>query len=130
VTATTNPGVAAYAQGGIISALQALVKDLGNSQVISNSGSSGLSSQVLSNLNSAFEKLLGDLGGDSSSAGSSASSTGSSTATAGSTASGSATASTQSTAALQSFLTNFVQDLQNNGADAVSPLGSSVDTNA
>jgi hypothetical protein len=44
-------------------------------------------------------------------------------------ASGSAAAS-QSTTALQSFLTNFLQDLQNNGANSLSPLGSSINTTA
>jgi hypothetical protein len=31
---------------------------------------------------------------------------------------------------LQSFLTNFAQDLKNNGANSFSPLGSSVNTTA
>jgi hypothetical protein len=64
-TATTaaGSGAAAYGQSGIIAALQALVKDLSNSQVLSNTdSSSGLSSNVLSNLNSAFGKLSEHLG--------------------------------------------------------------------
>jgi hypothetical protein len=47
-----------------------------------------------------------------------------------STASGPAAATGQSTSALQSFLTNFLQDLQNTGAPSLSSLGSSVNTTA
>jgi hypothetical protein len=47
-----------------------------------------------------------------------------------STASGPAAATGQSTSALQSFLTNFLQGLQNNGATSLSSLGSSVNTTA
>jgi hypothetical protein len=61
--------------------------------------------------------LIGDLRSSASSAGSSA-------------ASGSAAASGQSTSALQSFLTNFLQDLQANGAHSLSSVGSSVNTTA
>jgi hypothetical protein len=123
-----NTGVAAYGQGGIIAALQALVQDLAKSQEIGNTdSSSGLSANTLSNLNSAFQKLIGDLGGSTST--DSTSSSGTSSA-GSSTSSGSAAVSNQSTAALQSFLTNFVQDLQNNAANSLSSLGSSVNTTA
>lgn len=108
-TGSAGTAVRAYGQNGIISAVQTLVKDLGNSQILSSGGSQGLSSNTLSNLNSAFEKLIGDLGG--------------STPGAGSTGTGG------STAALQSFLTNFLQDLQNNGANSLS-VGSSINTTA
>jgi hypothetical protein len=117
-SAAGNTGIGAYGQRSIISALRALVQDLSNSQVLSTTGSSSsLSSNALSNLNSAFEKLIGDLGASTSTAGSS-------------TASGSAAASGQSTSALQSFLTNFMRDLQSNGTNSLSSLGSSVDTTA
>ncbi|HEY1314216.1 MAG TPA: hypothetical protein VGE92_10080, partial [Steroidobacteraceae bacterium] len=113
-TAGANTGIAAYADRGIIAALKSLVQDLGNSQLISSTdSSSSLSANTLSNLNSAFEKLIGDLGG--------------STSTSGGTSS---TAGSQSTAALQSFLTGFLQDLQNNGTQSLSALGSSVNTTA
>ncbi len=82
-----------------------------------------MSPRVLSNLNSAFEKLISDLKGTSSAV----SSTSTAVATASSTAAGT---SDQSTTALQSFLTNFAQDLKNNGANSFSPLGSSVNTTA
>jgi hypothetical protein len=117
-SAAGTTGVGAYGQRSIISALRALVQDLSNSQVLSTTGSSSsLSSNALSNLNSAFEKLIGDLGASTSTAGSS-------------TVSGSAAASGQSTSALQSFLTNFMQDLQSNGTNSLSSLGSSVNTTA
>src|SRR5271165_5627849 len=133
-TASANTGVAAYGQRGIIASLLALVKDLGNSQVIGDTGSStSLSSNVLSSLNSAFEKLIGDLNGGRTNVASTANAASSANAAGsanGGTSSGSASGSAQSTAALQSFLTNFVQDLQNNGANSLSPLGSSVNTTA
>jgi hypothetical protein len=132
-----NTGAAAYGQGGIIAALKSLVADLANSQELSNTdASSGLSSNTLSNLNSAFQKLIADLGGNatgadsSSSTSSSTSSSGTAGSTGSSASSASATGSSQSTAALQSFLTSFVQDLQNNGANSISALGSSVNTTA
>jgi hypothetical protein len=125
-TTAANTGVAAYGQNGTISVLQALLKDLANSQEVSNTGSSSsLSSNTLSKLNSAFQRLIGDLNGSNASAANSAIG-GANSGTSGGPAAGSA----QSTAALQSFLTNFVQDLQNNGANSPSPLGSSVNTTA
>jgi hypothetical protein len=90
------------------------VKELSDSQVLgSGSSTATLSSGTLSTLNSAFTKLIGDLGGGTSSASSS-----------------SASSSSQSTAALQSFLTNFLGDLENNSAGSSSTLGTSVDTTA
>lgn len=130
--AAANTGAAAYGQGGIIAALKALVTDLANSQELSNTdSSSGLSSNTLSNLNTAFQKLIADLGGNT--AATDSSSTTGSTGSTGSTASTASTAATdpsQSTVALQSFLSGFVQDLQNNGANSLSSLGSSVNTTA
>ncbi|HSY94392.1 MAG TPA: hypothetical protein VK793_02170 [Steroidobacteraceae bacterium] len=125
-----NPGIGAYGQRGIIAELNALVQDLSGTN-----SASGVSPRLLSNLNSAFEKLISDLKGASSAASStssaSTSSTGSTSPAVG-TASSTAAAGTsdQSTAALQSFLTNFAQDLKNNGANSFSPLGSSVNTTA
>jgi hypothetical protein len=68
--------------------------------------------------------LLGDLGGNTASTAGGTTSSASSSASSGSAAAG------QSTTALQSFLTNFLQDLQNNGANSLSPLGSSINTTA
>jgi hypothetical protein len=82
--------------------------------ISSTDSSSSLSANTLSNLNSAFEKLIGDLGGSTSTSGGTSSTAGSS----------------QSTSALQSFLTGFLQDLQNNGTQSLSALGSSVNTTA
>jgi hypothetical protein len=144
VTATTstpvaasNPpvdtGAGAYRPRGIVSALQTLIQDLSNSPAAANTNAN--SSTALSNLNSAFEKLIADLSGNpatatpTSTTPGSASSTGTG-ATDGSASSAPADGSSPSTAALQSFLTNFVQDLQNNGAHSLSPLGSSVNTTA
>ena len=113
---TPAPGATAYGHHGIVSELNVLIQDL--SQTAGNPGSSsGLSSERLSNLNSAFEKLIGDLGGGAPSAGSSA-------------PSGSAAASGQSTSALQAFLINFLQDLQANGAHSLNSVGSSINTTA
>jgi phage-related protein len=133
-TTAANPGIGAYGQRGIIAELNALVQDLSGT-----SSASGVSPRVLSNLNSAFEKLISDLKGTSSAASTSSASTSSaSTSSTGSTSPAVGTASStaaagtsdQSTAALQSFLTNFAQDLKNNGANSFSPLGSSVNTTA
>jgi hypothetical protein len=67
-----------------------LVADLANSQELSNTdSSSGLSSNTLSNLNTAFQKLIADLGGNAATAG---------------TGSGTSTASTASTAGSPSYL--------------------------
>lgn len=82
-----------------------LIQELTNSQEISNTdGSSSLSSSTLNTLNSAFEKLIGDLGGG--------------------------TGSSSSTSALQSFLSSFLRDLQGSGAGSLSTLGTSVNTTA
>jgi hypothetical protein len=64
-----------------------------------------LSSGTLSTLNSAFEKLIGDLGGNTDSASS-------------------------STSALQSFLSSFLQNLQSSGTSTLNTLGTSVNTTA
>jgi hypothetical protein len=115
---STSSGIGAYGQGGIIAELKALVQDLSNSQVVGSTGSSSTVPPVLAKLNSAFQKLISDLNGTSSAA---------SSTSAGGSAAGASDAASQSTAALQSFLTNFAQDLQNNGANS---LGSSVNTTA
>jgi len=84
------------------------VTELGDSQEISaTDSSSSLSSSTLSTLNTAFEKLIGDLGGNTSTG----------------------TAST-STAALQSFLSSFLQGLQSSGTSTPGIIGSSVNTTA
>jgi hypothetical protein len=109
-TAATGT-VAHYRHHGIIYALRALIRDLGAGQAPDSTGSSsGAPSTALTKLNSAFVKLLGDLGG--------------------STSNGPAAGSSPSTSALQSFLTNFLQDLQNNGANSLNTVGSSVNTTA
>jgi hypothetical protein len=112
VTTPPATGNVHYRHHGIISALQALIQDLGSAQTTGGSGGSspGSTSTALTRLNSAFVKLIGDLGG--------------------STSSGPAAGSSQSTSALQSFLTNFLQDLQNNASNSLNPLGSSVNTTA
>lgn len=92
-TATGNAAVNSYRDHGIIGALQQLIKDLTNSQVVSGASTSiaapGLSPNVVSNLNSAFQRLLADLGGTSATSG-----------------------SQSDTTALKSFLQGFLQDLQ------------------
>jgi hypothetical protein len=128
-TPVANAGIGAYGQRGIIAELNALVQDLSGT-----SSASGVSPRVLSNLNSAFEKLISDLKGTSSAA-STSSATSTSNASSASPAVGTAPSpaaatSDQSTTALQLFLTNFAQDLKNNGANSFSPLGSSVNTTA
>jgi hypothetical protein len=82
---------------------------LSNSQLISSTDSSAtLSSNTLSTLNSAFQQLIGDLGGTSSSG-----------------------SSSSSTTALQSFLSTLLQNLQGGGGSAsLSALGNSVNATA
>jgi hypothetical protein len=86
--------VQSYRDQGVIGALQQLVQDLANSQVVAGSSqstsTSGVSQNVLSNLNSAFGRLISDLGGTSNASG-----------------------AQSDTRALQSFLNSFLQDLQN-----------------
>jgi hypothetical protein len=137
VTVPTNPAVSGYGPRNIISELKALVQELSNGQASSSTGSSGGVSQRLSNLNSAFEKLISDLNGTASAAGTpstagaaAAGASTSGTSTAGTAAAGASTTAPSSTSALQAFLTNFAQDLQNNGAHSLSPVGSSVNTTA
>jgi hypothetical protein len=116
-TPATQPATAAatvtahYRHHGIIYALQGLIRDLGAAPAPDSTGSpSSEPSTALTKLNAAFVKLLGDLTGSPS----------------GGTAAGSG----QSTSALQSFLTNFLQDLQSNAADSFNTMGSSVNTTA
>jgi len=77
-----------------------------------------LSANTLSTLNSAFTALINDLGGSTSGA-------------AASGASGSGTSSTAATgtSALQSFLSSFLQDLQNGGS-STSALGNTINATA
>jgi hypothetical protein len=92
-TATGDVAVNSYRDHGVIGALQQLIKDLTNSQVVSGASTGtaapGLSQNVVSNLNSAFQRLLADLGSTSSTSG-----------------------SQSDTTALKSFLQGFLQDLQ------------------
>jgi hypothetical protein len=141
--AVTNPAIGAYGPRNIISELKALVQELSSGQASSSTGSvGGVSQNLLSNLNSAFEKLISDLKGTASAAGTTstagttaAGTAAAATAAAGTSTSGTAAASASTTApsptaALQAFLTNFAQDLQNNGAHSLNPVGSSVNTTA
>jgi len=101
---TSTSGASSYGDHGIIAALKTLIQELGNSKVISGTNpNSGLSSGAITTLNTAFEKLLGDLGGTPG--------------------------SSSDTSQLKSFLTNFLQDLQGNSSTA-STVGSSIDTTA
>jgi hypothetical protein len=136
--AVANPAVGAYGPRNIISELKALVQDLSNGQASSGTGSSGgVSQNLLSNLNSAFEKLISDLRGTASAAGTTptastpaASTPATGSATSGTAAAGASTTAPSPTSALQAFLTNFAQDLQNNGAHSLNPVGTSVNTTA
>jgi hypothetical protein len=122
-----------YAQQGIISALQSLVKDLSNSQVVSGTSGSGLNSSTLSTLNTAFTQLISDLGGNtpaSTTAGTATAATGGAAATAGSGTAVSTSTGSTGTAALQSFLSQFLQDLQSNGGTSSGALGGTVNTTA
>jgi hypothetical protein len=99
---------AQYGQQGIISALQALLADLTNSQLLGTSpgtSSSSLSASTLSTLNSAFTKLISDLQPTS-------------------------TSGQSGTTALQSFLTNLLQDLQNSSTGTPATLGGTINTTA
>jgi hypothetical protein len=120
----------------LVAELSSLIKELGNSQVVSATSSaagtpSTLSSDTLANLNSAFDKLISDLGGttsDTTSGTTSASATGAAAGT--SSAAGTATTGIADTSALQSFLTSFLQDLQSSSSAAPSTRGNSVDVSA
>jgi hypothetical protein len=73
VAASSASPTAAYDRYGIAAELTALIKDLSNSQVVSATSSAAgsaanLSSSALANLNTAFSKLIADLGGTTSSA--------------------------------------------------------------
>ena len=133
VAAPANPGIGAYGPRDIVSELKALVQDLSNGQASSSTGSSGgVSQRLLSNLNSAFDKLISDLSGTTSAAGttSTAGTAAASASTTGTAAASAPTTAPSSTSALQAFLTNFAQDLQNNGAHSLNPVGASVNTTA
>ncbi len=113
VAATSSSSTAAYGRFGIVAELSALIKDLSNSQVVSATSSAAgapanLSSSALANLNSAFSKLITDLGGTTSSASSSQS----------------------DTASLQSFLSSLLQNLQSGASNSLSPLGNGVNVSA
>jgi hypothetical protein len=113
--ATTGAAAYRYRHGGVVARIQTLVHDLAAGYEGTNTDTAPApSSHALSNLNSAFQKLIADLSGSPSGTG-------------GVT---SGTAGNSSTAALQSFLTNFAQDLQNNGTHSLNSLGSSVNTSA
>jgi hypothetical protein len=116
-SATSSSIANQYAHHGLIGALQALVKDLSNSQILTSATGTNLSSNTISTLNSAFQQLISALGGNTSATTPSSSSTATSSTTSG-------------TAALQSFLTNLLDDLQNNGSSSVSALGGTVNTTA
>ena len=113
VAATGASSTAAYGRFGIVAELNALIKDLSNSQVVSATSSAAstpanLSSSALANLNSAFSKLITDLGGTTSSASSSQS----------------------DTASLQAFLGSLLQKLQSGAGNSLSPLGNGVNVSA
>jgi hypothetical protein len=107
---TAGSAAAQYAQQGLTAALQSLLADFSNSQILStgtSASSSGASNTTLSALTAAFAKLVGDL-----------------------QPAGSTTDTQTATAALQSFLTNLLQDLQGGGTTPSSTLGSTVNTTA
>ncbi|MGA2777386.1 MAG: hypothetical protein ABSF94_07490 [Steroidobacteraceae bacterium] len=132
---TSSSAANLYGQQGLIGALQALVKDLTNSQIVTSTTGSNLSSNAISTLNTAFTQLISALGGNTaasspSSTTAATASTPASTTTAASTA-GTTTAASSGTAALQSFLTNLLSDLQNNGGStSLTALGGTVNTTA
>jgi hypothetical protein len=98
---------------------------------------SGVSPGTLADLNAAFAKLIGDLGGTVSGASGTTAvppatdpSTGASTAAAGTATTPATTAAPPpDTSALQSFLTSFLHDLQGNAASA-GTLGNGVNVKA
>jgi hypothetical protein len=111
--ASSASSTAAYGRFGIAAELNALIKDLSNSQVVSATStaagtSANLSSSALANLNSAFTKLITDLGGT--------------TSTASSPQSG--------TASLQTFLSSLLQNLQSGAGNSLTPLGNGVNVSA
>jgi hypothetical protein len=131
VAPTASSGAAGYGQQDIISALKSLIADLSNSQLAASVGgassTSGVSAGTISALNTAFTKLISDLGGTTGA------STPSGTATAGgtpATTSGTDAASgaQSNTAALQSFLGTFLQDLS--GSSTPTALGNTINTTA
>ncbi len=138
---TAPPGIAQYGQHGLVAELTALIKDLADSSKASGTASkaSRVSPDTLTDLNAAFAKLIGDLGGTVSGASGTTAvppatdpSTSASTAAAG-TATTPATTTTAAphpdTSALQSFLTSFLHDLQGNAASP-GALGNGVNVKA
>jgi hypothetical protein len=132
VAVPANPTAGAYGPRNIISELKVLVQDLSNGQASSSTGASdGVSQRRLSNLNAAFEKLISDLSGTASAAvTTSTAGAAASTSTTDTAAASTSTTAPSPTSALQAFLTNFAQDLQNNGEHSLNPVGSSVNTTA
>jgi hypothetical protein len=140
---TAPPGIAQYGQHGLVAELTALIKDLADSSKASGTANkaSRVSPGTLADLNAAFAKLIGDLGGTVSGASDTNAvppatdpSTSASTAAAGTAAAGTTTPATTAaphpdTSALQSFLTSFLHDLQGNAARA-GTLGNGVNVKA
>ncbi len=132
VATSSASSTAAYGRFGIVAELNALIKDLSNSQVVSATSTAAgapanLSSSALANLNSAFTKLITDLGGTTSTASTAATGAASSNAS----SSSAANSSPQSgTASLQAFLSSLLQDLQSGAGNSLSPLGNGVNVSA
>jgi len=135
------PGIAKYGQRGLIAELTALIKDLGNSGTTSDAANrpSRVSADTLADLNAAFAKLIGDLGGTTSVASpgtatvppATDSSSTANTPAAGTASTPATTAASRpDTSALQSFLTSFLQDLQGSTASAAGTLGNGVNVTA
>ena len=112
------PGIAQYGQRGLVAELTALIKDLADSGKVSATASapSRVSPHALTDLNAAFAKLIGDLGGTVPAA-------------SGTTAAATTAAPNPDTSGLQSFLTSFLHDLQGSAADA-GALGNGVNVTA
>jgi hypothetical protein len=120
--ATAASGSASQYTGSLESSLQTLIQQL---------GSSGATTPATANLNASFANLVNsvDASGTGTGTGSATgSASGASTATAATGTSSTGTA-TASTAQLQSFLTNFLQQLQTPGLHSPSLLGSNVNAN-
>jgi hypothetical protein len=129
-------GIAQYQQQDIVSALKSLISDLSNSQLVSSTSSgtgssSNVASTTISALNQAFSKLITDLGGTTApAAGATAGTTSTGSAGGTSATAGTAGGAAPDTSALQSFLTGFLNDLQNGSSPVPGPLGNSVNTTA
>jgi hypothetical protein len=113
-SAAATAGSASQYAGSFESSLQSLIHQL---------GSTGASTPATANLNASFANLVSSV--DAAGGG-----TGAGTATtAGSAAGTSSVPPTNSTAQLQSFLGNYLHQLQNPGQHAPSLLGSNVNAN-